>query len=320
MNDNGGHRARPPRVAGAAGGGPSPLLERGDRVAVVATGFAVLPEVLDAGIQRLRAMGLEPRIAPHARGVRGFLAGSDAERVGDLNAALGDPEIAGIWFARGGYGTARLLGEIDWRAVARRPRAFIGFSDLTAFFAAASRRSGARCLHGPTVADLATDGAWHDSSLRAALAGKAQTWRPLKGDILATGRASGPLVGGNLTVLAHLLGTRDAPRFDGAILFLEEVGEEAYRVDRLLTHLARAGVFSRVAGILLGSFDAPPTRRAFPPDLPVAAVLGERLSALRLPVVTGVPSGHRRGKWTLPMGGRVAIDTSRRTVRFEPAH
>jgi muramoyltetrapeptide carboxypeptidase len=102
-------------------------------------------------------------------------------------------------------------------------------------------------------------------------------------------------------------------------LFLEEVGEEAYRVDRLLTHLARAGVFDRVAGILLGSFDAPPTRRTYPPDLPVAAVLGERLAGLPVPVVAGVPSGHRRGKWTLPMGGRVAIDATRRSVRFEPS-
>jgi muramoyltetrapeptide carboxypeptidase len=306
-------------VAGTAGGGPSPLLRSGDRVAVVATGFAVLPDLLDAGLDRLRAMGLDPVVAPHARGVRGYLAGSDAERAEDLNAALRDPAVAGIWFARGGYGTARILGSVDWRALARRPRTFVGFSDLTAFFAAASRRSGARCLHGPTVADLATDGAWHPGSLREALAGRPQTFRPRRAEVLAGGRASGPLVGGNLTVLAHLLGTRDAPRFDGAVLFLEEVGEEAYRVDRLLTHLARAGVFDRVAGILLGSFDAPPTRRTYPPDLPVAAVLGERLAGLPVPVVAGVPSGHRRGKWTLPMGGRVAIDATRRSVRFEPS-
>ena len=317
MNDNGGHRARPSRVVGAAGGGPFPLLKRGDRIAVVATGFAVRPELLDAGLARLRAMGLEPVLAPHAREVDGYLAGSDAQRAADLDAALRDPGLAGVWFARGGYGTARILGNVDWRPIARRPKTFVGFSDLTAFFAAASRRAGARCLHGPTVADLATDGAWDEPSLRAALAGRAQTFRPERGQVLVAGRASGPLVGGNLTVLAHLLGTRDAPRFEGAILFLEEIGEEAYRVDRLLTHLARAGVLGRVAGVLLGDFDVPPTRREWPPDLPLAAVLGERLGGLGVPVVLGIPSGHRRGKWTLPMAGRATIDTARRSVRFE---
>lgn len=319
MNDNGGHRARPSRVAGTAGGGPSPLLRRGDRVAVVATGFAVLPDLLDAGLARLRGMGFVPVPAAHARDAQGYLAGPDGDRAADLNAAIRDPGIAGVWFARGGYGTARILGSVDWRALARRPKTFVGFSDLTAFFAAASRRAGATCLHGPTVADLATDGAWHEPSLRAALAGRAQSFRPERGQVLVEGRAQGPLVGGNLTVLAHLLGTRAAPRFDGAVLFLEEVGEEAYRVDRLLTHLADAGVFERVAGVLLGPFDAPATRRAYPPDVPVESVLGERLSRLGVPVVSGVPSGHRRGKWTLPLGGLVSLDTRRRTVRFEPA-
>ncbi|HEX6851504.1 MAG TPA: LD-carboxypeptidase [Candidatus Polarisedimenticolaceae bacterium] len=306
-------------MAGTAGGGPSALLRRGDRIAVVATGFGVLPDLLDAGLVRLRRMGFVPVPAPHARDVQGYLAGSDGDRVADLNAALRDADLAGVWFARGGYGTARILGAIDWRSLARHPKVFVGFSDLTAFFAAASRRAGARCLHGPTVADLATDGAWHEPSLRAALAGRDQTWRPSRSQVLVEGNASGPLVGGNLTVLAHLLGTRDAPRFEGAVLFLEEIGEEAYRVDRLLTHLAHAGVLERVAGVLLGHFDAPPARRAYPPDVPVESVLGERLSRLRVPVVAGVPSGHRRGKWTLPMGGRVAIDTKRRSVRFEPS-
>jgi muramoyltetrapeptide carboxypeptidase len=305
-------------VAGTAGGGPSPLLRRGDRVAVVATGFGVLPDLLDAGLQRLRRMGLVPVPGPHARDALGYLAGTDDDRAADLNAALRDPDLAGVWFVRGGYGTARILDAVDWRALARRPKTFVGFSDLTAFFAAASRRPGARCLHGPTVADLATEGAWHEASLRAALAGRAQVFRPARAQVLVEGSATGKLVGGNLTVLAHLLGTRAAPRFDGAVLFLEEVGEEAYRVDRLLTHLASAGVFERVAAVLLGHFDAPATRRAYPPDVPVESVLGERLSRLRVPVVSGVPSGHRRGKWTLPMGGLVAIDTRSRSVRFGP--
>lgn len=318
MSDFGGTRARRPRVAGPAGGGFRPLLERGDRVGVVATGFAVRHDVLDAGLARLRRMGFVPVPGEHVGDVEGYLAGDDGRRLLDLNRALRDPSLAAIWFARGGYGTARLLELVDWGALRRRPKVLVGYSDLTALFGAAQRRRLGTCLHGPTVADLATDGAWHARSLRAALSGLPQSVRLTRGGILAGGRARGTLVGGNLAVLAHLVGTPHAPPFDGAVLFLEEIGEEAYRVDRALTQLRQAGVLDRVAAIALGWFDAPPARRAFPGDVPVDEVLRDRLATLGVPVVAGVPSGHRAGKWTLPLGGVATVDTSRRTVVLEP--
>lgn len=263
-------------------------------------------------------MGFIPVPGEHVRRVDGYLAGDDGLRILDLNCALRDRSLEAIWFARGGYGTARLLDFVDWAALRRHPKILVGFSDLTALFAAAQRRGAGVCLHGPTVADLAVDGAWHAGSLRTALGGGSQTLRLTRAQIVAPGRASGPLAGGNLTVLTHLLGTRHAPKLDGAVLFLEDAGEESYRVDRMLTHLRQAGALDRVAAVVLGWFDAPATRRAFPGDRPVEQVLRERLGTLGVPVVTGIPSGHRSGKRTLPLGGVAWVDTARRTVLLEP--
>ncbi|HKQ61418.1 MAG TPA: hypothetical protein VJS92_08995, partial [Candidatus Polarisedimenticolaceae bacterium] len=136
--------------------------------------------------------------------------------------------------------------------------------------------------------------------------------------VLAPGRAAGPLVGGNLCVLVSTLGTPYAPRFDGAVLLLEDVGEEVYRVDRMLQQLRLAGALAALRGVLLGGLDVVPRRRKFPPDRPLLDVLREVFLPLRVPVVAGLPCGHVPGNRSVPLGGRAAIDTARREVRFEP--
>jgi len=132
------------------------------------------------------------------------------------------------------------------------------------------------------------------------------------------GRARGRLMGGNLTVLCHLLGTPHFPDLRGAVLFLEETGEETYRVDRLLQHLRMSGALARIRAVLLGHFHAPPTARAFPGDRELDSVLRDHLLPLNVPVVRGVPSGHGPGKWTLPLGGTAAIDTKAGFMTFDP--
>lgn len=301
---------------GPSASGPA-ALRRGDRVGVVSTGFAVRPDALDAGVAALAAMGFTPVVGPAAARVDGYFAGTDAERAADLNACLADPTIAGVWFARGGYGTARLYDRIDWRAVARRDRVWVGFSDLTALFAALVRHRGQVCLHGPLVAELGDAASFHEPSLLAMLRGKPVALRLTRDQVVAPGRASGRLIGGNLTVLSHLLGTRWFPDCRGAVLLLEDAGEEAYRLDRMLTHLRLAGVLGKVRAVLVGDLAVPATRRAYPPDKPVEAVVADRLGDLGIPVVRGLPIGHLPGKWTVPIGGRVSIDTSRRAVRFD---
>jgi muramoyltetrapeptide carboxypeptidase len=166
------------------------------------------------------------------------------------------------------------------------------------------------------VTELGDDSAYHRPSLREALAGEAVVWRFRKRDVHVPGRARGRLIGGNLSVLAHSLGTRFAPKANDAILFLEEVGEQAYRVDRMLNQLRGAGLLAKVAGVVLGHFDLPPRRR-FPADRPWPDLLDETFGSLGVPVVSGLPAGHTKGKWTLPLGGTASLNTTTRQLRIE---
>jgi muramoyltetrapeptide carboxypeptidase len=154
--------------------------------------------------------------------------------------------------------------------------------------------------------------------LRSLLRGEETTIRFGRRRVVAAGRAEGRLLGGNLSVLAHLLGTRHLPSFDGAVLVLEDVGEEVYRLDRLLNHLRMAGVFRKVGGVCLGSFDPPGARRRFPPDRPLSEPVKEFLGPLGVPVVTDLPFGHVAAKRTLPLGGRAVLDTRKGILRMEP--
>lgn len=294
------------------------LLKPRDRVGVVATGFAARPEAIDEGTLWLRRRGFVPVPGKHLKSVDGYFAGSDAARAADLNEAISDPTLAAIWFSRGGYGTARLLDGIDLGALARRPKLLLGYSDLTALFAALLKRAAAVCLHAPGVAELSRPGAFHAGSLASALAGKKQLRRVHERDVLSPGKATGRLMGGNLTVLTHLLGTKHMPELSGSLLFLEETGEEAYRVDRLLQHLRMSGVLKGVRAVLLGQLYVPETARRFPGDRNVDAVLRDHLLPLGIPVVRGVPSGHGDGKWTLPLGGVASVDTAKGTLAFDP--
>jgi muramoyltetrapeptide carboxypeptidase len=295
-----------------------PLLRRGDRVGVVATAFAARPEALDAGIAALKRRGLVPMPGTHVRDVDGYLAGSDAARTADLDAAIADPDLAAVWFARGGYGTARILDRFDLDRLLRRPKLLLGYSDLTALFGALLKRVSTVCLHAPGVAELGQRRDFHAPSLNAALAGRTTRRRVAARDVIRAGAARGRLMGGNLTVLCHLLGTRHMPSLRGAVVFLEETGEEAYRVDRLLQHLRSSGALSGARAILVGHFHVPPTHRAFPGDRDVDAVLRDHLLPLAVPVVRGIPAGHGPGKWTLPLGGTASLDTAAGLVTFDP--
>ncbi len=275
-------------------------------------------ETVAAGLVALGRMGYEVVLGRSLARQTGYFAGSDDERAEDLNRFLRDGSIRGVWFARGGYGTARLLDLVDWKALARDPKLLVGYSDLTALFAAATRRSGQLCLYAPVVTELGDGDGYHTRSLRAALRGEPFEIPVSRRQLLAPGRAEGPLAGGNLTVLVHLLGTRYEPDLRGAVLFLEDTPEETYRLDRLLSHLRMSGALSRVAAVLLGSFEPKPTERAFPPDRSIEELLAETFLPLGVPVVGGLRAGHVAGKWTLPIGGLARLDTDRGRLLLEP--
>ena len=294
------------------------LLSPGDTVGVVATGFAVRRSLLDSGVARLRRMGYRVRLGDHVLDREGYLAGRDVDRGADLHTMLRDPDVRAIWFARGGYGTAPLLEQVPWPTLKKSGKLLIGYSDLTALFCPTVQRTGQICLYGPVVTELGQAKSYHRSSLTKLLRGEATTLPFLKRQVLSAGRARGRLTGGNLTVLTHLAGTRFAPNLRGGVLFLEEIGEESYRLDRMLTQLRQSGAFRDLAGVLLGNFTVPKKQRVFPPDRSLRELLEETFGGLGVPVVTDLPVGHIPGKWTLPLGGTAEIDTRTRRIRFAP--
>lgn len=271
-------------------------------------------EDFDRGLERLRARyRVSHREDVFAR--HGYLAGDDARRLAELEDALGDPDVDAIVAARGGYGVTRLLPRLDARTVRAANKLLVGFSDLTALHALWAR-AGLRSVHGPMVAALGRASEAHVARWIATVEGARP--EPLTSlAALAGGVAEGPLLGGNLALLAALLGTPYAPPIDGAILFLEDVGEAPYRVDRMLTSLQHAGWLDRAAGIAVGTFHGCDPRSD---GHRVEDVLHDRLSGLGIPVVYGVGAGHVDDNLELPFGARVQLDGNAGVVRFlEPA-
>lgn len=298
-------------------------LRRGAVVSLVAPAGPLAEGAVELAAERVRQLGWEPDIGPHARGRRGYLSGSDPERLADLQAAIDSPVNAAIWCLRGGYGTMRILPEVELTPLIRRPRPFIGFSDNTALHLALHRQ-GLVGFHGPHPASPSLSA--YSIDLLASLL---RNDRPagilplpprfVNPEPLVEGTATGALVGGNLSLLAATVGTRYQLDARGAIVFLEEVGEPVYRVDRLLTQLLLAGALEGTVGIMVGAFSASPDEGS--PDLPsVAEVVYDRLQRLGVPIGIGYPFGHVPDSWTLPLGIQARLDTGAGTLELlEPA-
>ena len=239
----------------------------------------------------------------------GYFAGTDDRRIAELRTAIDDPEVDAILCARGGYGATRLLPSLDPESVTRANKALVGFSDVSALHALWAR-AGVRSIHAPMVAALGVaDESVREEWIRT-LEGRdrPESWsvRPLE-----PGRAEGRLIGGNLAVLASLAGTPFAPPLDGCLLFLEDVGERPYRIDRMLTTLRQAGWLERCAGFILGEFtDGAPGDDG----VTVEDVARDRLGDLGVPVVSGFPAGHVDQNEPLTFGALARIDGDRVTI------
>jgi muramoyltetrapeptide carboxypeptidase len=277
-----------------------------------------------------RALGWEPVPGRHLRERAGYLAGTDDMRLADLNAALGDDRIDGVWCIRGGYGMTRILDAVDMEAVRRRPKPIVGYSDITALLNGVTTVTGVVTFHGPTA--RAAMPAFSRRHFERAVATPAPAGRlerlPLA-DILVPrenrivpllpGVAEGPLFGGNLTLLQCLIGTRFFPDLEGAILFLEDVGEPLYRVDRMLAHLRAVGALARLAGVVVGRFTEM-KREMGDGVFGFDEVLLQYFGPLRLPVAYGFPVGHIADQWTLPLGVRARLDAGAGELELlEPA-
>jgi muramoyltetrapeptide carboxypeptidase len=304
------HRTAPALVS-------PPALGPGARVALLApAGPLAGPDDVARAEATARRLGWEPVVGRHVLGRHGYFAATDADRLADLEAALGDRTIDAIWCLRGGYGAMRLLPALELSLRRARPRPLIGFSDITALHAA-WQAAGLMSFHGPVARGVLTP--FSEASLRRAVteqvdpAGHAPAARPLRG-----GRAEGRLAGGNLALVAALAGTPWALSFRGAIAVFEDVGEATYRVDRLLTQLRLAGAFDGCEGVVFGQFtDCPDTS----PDgaRPLEAIARELVEALAVPALFGVPVGHVADQWTLPLGAVATLDADACTLHVHRA-
>ncbi|GAA4451483.1 LD-carboxypeptidase [Phytohabitans houttuyneae] len=295
-------------------------LRPGDTVMLVSPSGPTRPERVARGIELLTGWGLRPLLAPNAYARQGYFAGADALRAADLNAAFADPEVRGVLCTRGGYGAQRIVDDIDMAAVRRDPKVVAGFSDITALQLALWRGARLATVHGPGAA-------WLDErtppgsaeSLRSALMAtdpivvkRVETEETAP--VTVPGTATGPLIGGNLSLIVSTVGTPDFPDLRGAILLVEDVSEAPYKVDRMLTHLRRAGALDGVAGVAVGQF----TDCADGWPVTVSDVLAERLGDLGVPVLGGLPIGHGTGQLTVPVGTLATIDADAGVLTVSP--
>jgi muramoyltetrapeptide carboxypeptidase len=293
------------------------VLRPGDAVALVSPAGPVAEGRVQAAVRELTAWGLRPRVYPHALDRQGFLAGTDEHRAGDLNDALADPQIRAVLCTRGGYGVQRILQHLDYDAVRRDPKLVAGFSDITALHAALWNHTGLVSVHGPVAAQLEHPERYSAAFKHALMSNesvqvKADTSEPTF-SVRTSGVAEGRLLGGNLSMLCSSVGTPYMLDLDGAILLIEDVGEAAYRIDRLLTHLRNCGILQRVAGVAVGQFTEPGDGNMIP------AVLSERLSDLGVPVLGGLSIGHGQRNIAVPLGSHAVLDAHAGTLSVAPA-
>ena len=299
-----------------------PVLRPGDPVMLISPAGPPSADRVARGTELLSGWGLTVVLGADVYGRHSFFAGTDAQRLASLNAALRDPAVRAVVCTRGGYGVQRIVDGLDIDAVRADPKLVVGFSDITALQLALWARARLATVHGPGAAwiDARTPQVSADS-LRAALMSAEPVVVPADpaaetGPVVVGGPAvTGTLLGGNLCLLSSTLGTPDFPDLRGAVLLLEEIDEAPYKVDRMLTQLRRAGALAGVVGFAVGQF----TRCTDEWPVTVAEVLAERLGDRGVPVLGGLPVGHGFGQLTVPLVVPATLDVAAGTLTVAPA-
>jgi muramoyltetrapeptide carboxypeptidase len=303
-----------------------PRLARGDVVGLVAPGGYTTDAAIEQAVRHIEALGLCVKQGTYLREVWGNYGGTVAARIADLHAMFRDPQVKAIWAIRGGSGCISLLRHLDYRLIRTHPKILLGYSDITALHLAIHRHAGLVTFHGPVASSTPSD--YSTQHLLAVLMEPRDAYtipmsvendlRALDDPWYATrtvhgGVAEGRLIGGNLSLVSALAGTPYAADFTGSLLFIEEVNEEPYRIDRWLTQLDLAVGLDRAAGVMVGICEncGP---QGDGPSLTLDETLDVHLRPLRAPAVTGYSFGHIRHQFTLPVGVRARLDTAARTV------
>jgi muramoyltetrapeptide carboxypeptidase len=301
-------------------------LKQGDTVAIIAPSSGVSKEDLDFAVQNMADLGLKTKLGKSVSKVNGFLAGTDEERLDDLHWAFADKTIDAVWCVRGGYGATRFLPNIDFKIIKNNPKIFIGYSDITALHTAIYQNCGLVTFHGPVAASTFSDYAKKHVvntlmnpttpyKIELSPDNIAKESVAFKTEVITKGKVKGKLIGGNLSLLTAMAGTPFGLRdTKGKLLFIEDVGEKPYRLDRMFVQLKQSINLRELSGIALGIFtdcDAPDDK-----SQTVIDVVKDQLGSLGIPVIYGLSFGHIRDQFTLPIGVEAELDTEKATITF----
>jgi len=298
-----------------------PRLRKGEVIGVIAPASPMKPALLEAGVRYLEGLGYRVQLGKYIFAQHGYLAGTDAQRARDLHRMFRDRRVKAILCARGGYGTPRLLRLLDYDLIRRQPKIFVGYSDLTALQLAIFRYTGLITFSGPMVAaemghgidPFTEENFWRALTSPLALGelvrSQGETYQTIR-----KGRAAGRLLGGCLSLIAPVAGTRFMPSTAGNIFFVEDIGEVVYRWDRYFVQLRELGIFDGLSGFLLGH-----TTDSVPPPgdltLTIDDLMNDFIKPLKIPALAGLDYGHGRVKHTLPIGARAEIEASAKRAR-----
>lgn len=294
-------------------------LQKGDTLGVISPGSWLNDEAVSSTKRNIEALGFKVKFAANFNAKNGFIAGTDQQRLDDIHEMFEDPEVDGVLCARGGYGTGRLLNDINYDLIKSNPKVFIGFSDITALHYAIHQQTGLVTFHGPVGASDFTNFTTksfdqvlvkgkENVEFKRPKSWKKKNERAYEKFAISGGTAEGRLVGGNLSLMCSLLGTPYDLDFSGKLVFIEEIGEKTYRVDRMLTQLLNANKFDSCAGVLLGVFNDCDSTPGNKTSQMLKQVLNDRLGQLGIPVAYGLPIGHIDDNSTIPFGAKAKFN------------
>ena len=301
-------------------------LNQGDTIGLVSPGGFITEAQLEEAKTNMSALGFSVVVAKNILNLNGYFAGTDKERAEDLHEMFGNKKVDGIVCVRGGYGCARVLDFLDFNLIKRNPKVLIGYSDITALLYGIYSETGLIGFHGPVA--TSTFNEFSVTNFKNVLMNPQQQLQlniaiedadkpGYKPFVIRHGKAKGKLVGGNLSIVASLIGTKYDVDTRGKIVFLEEVGEEPYRVDRMLTQMIQAGKFKHATGVALGVFskcESKPNESGIANSFSLSEVLHERLFQLKIPVMYGLSFGHVVNKFALPFGINAELDVDNQMI------
>ncbi|MCK5696417.1 MAG: LD-carboxypeptidase, partial [Desulfobacula sp.] len=285
-------------------------LKSGDTLGVCAPSSRFDTEKLNLGIKVLENLGFKVKVPEEIFKKKRYLAGNDMLRASVVNNLFSDPDIDGIICARGGFGAIRILDYLNWQMIKQNTKPFIGFSDCTAILLSIIRETGMPVIHGPTVVSFAADPKETIDSFYKILMGSFDQIKVTGGQIIKSGKCTGILKGGNIATISHLLGTKFQPDFKNCILFLEDIGEPAYKIDRMLTQMKMAGLFEEIQGVITGTFED------CADDEYIKEILLETFDPYNVPILSGLDSGHGKINLPLYMGTDIEMDTKSAIIHW----